>query len=100
MATKKHFKREIRVKELYTDEAKCRQIGDHIFFEDITDSTYHFSIQAKKICAACPLIEKCRDYALQNRVLGIWGGTSYAQRAQYWRKNNVIPKEISIGEAV
>jgi hypothetical protein len=99
MATKKHFERKINIRELYTGEARCEEIGDHIFFEEVTDDTFEFSIKAKKICATCPLLEKCRDYALQNRVLGVWGGMSFNERANYWRKHNIIPENIILEEA-
>jgi len=37
--------------------------------------------KAKRICAECPVKEKCLDYALNNRVdHGVWGGTSERQR--------------------
>lgn len=36
---------------------------------------------AKKICAACPVLRACRDYAINNsRVSGIWGGMSDLER--------------------
>lgn len=37
--------------------------------------------EAKAICATCPLIRQCRDYALDPRISdGIWGGMSEAER--------------------
>ncbi len=36
---------------------------------------------AKKICSTCPVAERCREYALTNRIdHGVWGGTSERQR--------------------
>ena len=35
---------------------------------------------AKSICAQCPSIEPCRDYARQNGELGIWGGETDEDR--------------------
>jgi hypothetical protein len=102
MATKKHFKRAVKLKELYTGEANCEQIGDHIFFPEYEtekndrEKLYKQTIFAKSICASCPLLQKCRDYGLQNRVYGIWGGMGYYERTQYWQKNNIIPKDVIV----
>lgn len=36
---------------------------------------------AKRICAQCPVIEPCLEYALANRIdHGVWGGCSERQR--------------------
>lgn len=35
---------------------------------------------AKAICARCPVIEPCLQWALENREEGIWGGTSGRER--------------------
>lgn len=38
-------------------------------------------LQAQAICATCPIIERCLDYALTNRILhGTWGGQSERER--------------------
>jgi WhiB family redox-sensing transcriptional regulator len=102
MAIKKSTKREIQLKELYTGQAKCEEIGDHIFFPEFDteekdkEELYKETMFAKSICASCPLLKKCRDYGLQNRVYGIWGGMGYYERTQYWRKNKIIPKDVFI----
>ena len=37
--------------------------------------------KAKRICAECPVKDRCLEYALKNRVdHGVWGGTSERQR--------------------
>lgn len=36
---------------------------------------------AKRICATCPVIDTCLEYALENHIdHGVWGGTSERQR--------------------
>lgn len=36
---------------------------------------------AKRICAKCPVVDGCLEYALTNRIdHGVWGGTSERQR--------------------
>jgi WhiB family redox-sensing transcriptional regulator len=35
----------------------------------------------RAICAACPVIDRCRTYALAHpSLIGVWGGTSERQR--------------------
>jgi WhiB family transcriptional regulator, redox-sensing transcriptional regulator len=36
---------------------------------------------AKAICARCPVIVACRDYAMRaNEAFGVWGGLGEAER--------------------
>ena len=36
---------------------------------------------AKRICAQCPVVDPCLEYALTNRIdHGVWGGCSERQR--------------------
>lgn len=35
---------------------------------------------AKQVCAACPVLDACREFALHNQVHGIWGGMTEAER--------------------
>ncbi|MER7787350.1 MULTISPECIES: WhiB family transcriptional regulator [unclassified Streptomyces] len=37
--------------------------------------------RAKRICGRCPVIDECREYALDAGVThGVWGGTSEEER--------------------
>jgi len=36
---------------------------------------------ARKICASCPVLATCKEYALENRIdHGVWGGCSERER--------------------
>jgi hypothetical protein len=95
MATKKSIKREVKLKDLYTGEARCEQIGDVIFFPRVEDPFYYTSL-AKKVCSGCPLLQKCRDYAIHTQVHGIWGGTTRRERERYRAKHNIVAKELRV----
>ena len=42
--------------------------------------------KAKKICATCPVIDECLQFALKNNETGIWGGTSRRERVRLMRR--------------
>ena len=37
--------------------------------------------RARAICASCPVLLECRDWARENREYGFWGGESEEERA-------------------
>ena len=57
--------------EPWTLDAACSQIpGDYWFPDDTATAT-----KAKRVCATCPVIEQCREYAARtNQRTGIWAG--------------------------
>lgn len=36
--------------------------------------------QALALCNRCPLVDACRDWAIEHRVIGIWGATTTVER--------------------
>jgi len=63
----------------WTTRAQCRQVDPDLFFPDKGGS----SVDAKRICAGCPVRAACLDYALKNEErFGVWGGTSEHERRQ------------------
>ena len=45
-----------------------------IFYEEGNETT------AKAFCAICPVIMRCREWAMTHDEYGVWGGTSDADR--------------------
>ena len=41
--------------------------------------------EAKAICRECPVELVCRDYAIENETIGIWGGLSERERKRLRR---------------
>ena len=37
--------------------------------------------KARAVCAICPVVRECRDWARENREYGFWGGESEEERA-------------------
>jgi WhiB family redox-sensing transcriptional regulator len=87
MASKASLNAEIP-KFVFEGEAACAEVDPELFFsvdtEDyqgrIIGSSYPSIQQAKSVCGGCELKFDCLAYALKANVMGIWGGTTEAQR--------------------
>lgn len=65
----------------WMDNALCAQVDTELFFPN----AYFTGRKAKSICQRCEAIDECLEYAMQTRVLGVWGGTTDADRAKLRR---------------
>lgn len=47
--------------------------------------------EAQAVCAGCPVIDECREYALENRIVhGVWGGLSERARRRLHTKRRLL----------
>jgi WhiB family redox-sensing transcriptional regulator len=68
--------------EAWRDQAFCREIDPELMYP-VTAAGYR---QARKICAGCPVIDDCREHALDHwEQWGVWGGMSEEERRQVFR---------------
>lgn len=59
------------------EESLCAQSDPELWFEEKTS----LAREAISICSQCPVMEECRQFAIDNEVdYGIWGGMTTAQR--------------------
>lgn len=57
--------------------ALCRGRGPAEFFP----ASKHTTREVKELCARCPVLDQCLDYAVASPELGgIWAGTTPSQR--------------------
>lgn len=64
-------------------DAACMTCEDaRIFFEEDRPTMVR---AARKICSVCPVNNVCLQHALQNKEVGVWGGTTTNQRAKMLR---------------
>lgn len=69
----------------WMSEGVCTQVHPDMFFADPTNLTA--TALAKKACGMCPVVDKCLEYALENREqYGIWGGLTVGERRALRRK--------------
>lgn len=65
----------------------CGQTDPETFFPDNGGASVVQTAAAKKVCAACPVLEECREWALRAREPhGVWGGLSELDRRAIHRK--------------
>jgi WhiB family redox-sensing transcriptional regulator len=62
----------------------CREVDGSLFFGPEQESRSARAIRlsaAKRVCARCPVLERCRTYALENEErYGVWGGLAEEER--------------------
>lgn len=70
----------------WQEEALCAEIGPAPFFPVGGGS----GAEARRICEMCPVVDECREYAVQNFIRdGIWGKTSRDDRRKIWRERGM-----------
>ena len=69
----------------FTDRAACRGRTELFYCNDGGHAT-----EAKKICAACPVLAECRAHAIPNEHYGVWGGLSESERNRLRRGTRVL----------
>ena len=70
----------------WMEDGICRNLNPDTFFP--SDGV---GVEvAKRICATCPVVNTCLEFALENRIdHGVWGGTSERQRRRILKARGV-----------
>lgn len=87
----------------------CAETDPDMFFPEERDdpnvrhmtSVYYNEKGAKSVCFGCEYRIKCLLFALENREIGIWGGTTERERRnmlQKAKREQVSIVEIAIGK--
>ncbi|HIW96792.1 MAG TPA: WhiB family transcriptional regulator [Candidatus Corynebacterium gallistercoris] len=70
-------------------ESACRGMESEVFFHPDGErgrARLNREMRAKMVCRTCPVMEQCREHALEvAEPYGIWGGLSESERAQMLR---------------
>ncbi|MDY2941756.1 MAG: WhiB family transcriptional regulator [Varibaculum sp.] len=71
----------------WQQQAACRDYSTEMFFHPDGErggTRRRRAMKAKAICATCPVLEQCRNYALAaHEPYGIWGGMTEEERHDY-----------------
>ena len=64
--------------------AACRDVDPELFFPDSDGrESIRANARARRVCQDCPVMLRCRQWALDNRITyGMWGGLSKHQRRE------------------
>jgi hypothetical protein len=62
----------------FTGTEACASIGNEHFCTEERDFTHYETL--RNVCASCPLLEDCFNWALHNEDFHFWGGTSAIER--------------------
>jgi WhiB family transcriptional regulator, redox-sensing transcriptional regulator len=73
--------------ESWQEDSACSRVDPELFFPERQSP-----IPAKRVCAACPVMGECLQYALDNdERYGIWGGLT-EHEVEAMRKARGIPR--------
>lgn len=63
----------------------CNQYDPSLWYPDPPQIEAKSS-RAKSICQSCPVLDKCKAWALtKHELYGVWGGLSEIDRDEVWR---------------
>ena len=67
----------------------CMNTDPELFFPD-QDANVNLYKTAKELCATCPIIKQCLEYALKtNEEFGVWGGLTAFERRKLKRGGKI-----------
>lgn len=69
----------------YLEDAICRGLDPELFYAESGAAI----MKAKSLCAACPVREKCLEWAIKREEFGVWGGTTARERASLRRERGL-----------
>jgi WhiB family redox-sensing transcriptional regulator len=74
----------------WRDSAACRAVDPDLFFPIGNTGPALLQIhEAKRICHSCPVRDECLRWALDTgQSIGVWGGTSEAERRALARRTS------------
>ena len=95
----KHLPKPTASNYRWQEDASCRSVDPELFFhgdmERGLDKQEKLK-QAKQICSTCPVIQECRDFAINTRQdFGIWGGLD--ENEIYVLRLKIRKEKVSVG---
>lgn len=72
----------------------CSTVDPDMFLPDpLVAGSLARANEAKKICANCPYLKECLEYAIEHNEDGVWGGTSRNERRKIKAERNRLKYE-------
>lgn len=82
MATVEFVVRREATDDRWMKDAACRGLS-HLFFPEAAErpqARERREAMARQVCAQCPVLETCREFAREQHEYGFWGGESEDER--------------------
>ena len=73
----------------------CVGVGLDVFFPSNAEDVKFYKPMAQQICEPCPVSNKCLEYALGVKVLGIWAGTDEDDRKAIRKARGITAMSIT-----
>ncbi|WP_042433479.1 WhiB family transcriptional regulator [Streptacidiphilus anmyonensis] len=74
----------------WQEQAACAAVDTRLFFHPAGERGRTFEEReeaAKRVCAGCPVLAQCREYALRcAEEYGVWGGLTEGERGDVLRR--------------
>lgn len=70
----------MRFEDVDWEQASCRGVFTDLFYLETSYEAFVVNPQLRRMCAACPILDQCRDYAIRNENYGFWGGLTVQER--------------------
>jgi len=81
----------------FENKASCADYDPELWFPQEVQRNKKWSrtpdaMKARAICASCPALQECLDYALQfSGLYGIWAGQDWYERRELQEKLGILP---------
>lgn len=79
-------------------QGACREVDPETFFLPYncrSEEKRAYILEAKKVCATCPVIKECLEYAVtSNQEFGVWGGLSEEELRTVRRKRARVRSRV------
>lgn len=70
------------------DGASCAGIAVDLFYPE--DGQPEYVQHLRRVCAECPILAECFDWALHKEIYGFWAGTTKAERKRIRKDRNIL----------
>lgn len=67
----------------------CTGLDPDLFFPDAPGQEQFRAREVAALCGSCPVRDACLEYALANNVVGVWAGTTTAERRDLRRRAGI-----------
>ncbi len=69
-------------------------------FPPMAGNSAPFTEAAKNLCAACPFVAPCAEWAIRRERWGVWGGLTEDERQAIRRARGIVPDEPDMARLI